>query len=402
MWLNIPLRRIIRVQIIRIRYLNPQFFLMNRDSRKANQIKRILCSALLPLAAFGMLLAACNGSGTANQATDSTATASKSDNTLLGAGSTFVYPLFSKMFSEYNQATGIRVNYQSIGSGGGILQLTNKTVDFGGTDAPLNEEQSQKIGVEILHIPIASGASVVSYNLPGFQDTLKLTPALIADIFLGKIKNWNDPGIAAVNPGAKIPALPIIVAHRSDGSGTTFIWTDYLSKVSDEWKTKVGKGTAVNWPVGLGGKGNEGVSGLVKQTPGGIGYMELAYAVQNKMPVATIKNKSGHFIYPDLSSITNAGNIQLPADAKVSITNTDAADGYPISSFTWAIIYKEQKYNNRDQDRAEKLIKLLWWTIHEGQTYCKQLNYAPLSLSALEVGEAILKSATYDGKPILP
>lgn len=365
------------------------------------QIRRIIRSPFLPLTAFSILLAACNGSGGSDQNSDSVTAASKSDNTLLGAGSTFVYPLFSKMFSEYHQSTGIRVNYQSIGSGGGILQITNKTVDFGGTDAPLNEEQSKKIAVEMLHIPIASGASVVSYNLPGFRDTLKLTPDLIADIFLGKIKNWNDPGIAAVNPGAKIPALPIIVAHRSDGSGTTFIWTDYLSKVSDAWKAKVGRGTAVNWPVGLGGKGNEGVSGLVKQTPGGIGYMELAYAVQNKMPVASVKNKSGHFIYPDLSSITDAGNVQLPADAKVSITNTDAPGGYPISSFTWVIIYKEQKYNNHDSARAGKLLKLLWWTIHSGQTYCKQLNYAPLSLSALQVGEAILKTATYDGKPIL-
>lgn len=370
--------------------------------RIVNQTKKILYSTLIPATVFSMLLAACDGSGGRQQSGDSATTGIRSDNTLLGAGSTFVYPLFSKMFSQYNQATGIKVNYQSIGSGGGILQVTNKTVDFGGTDAPLNEEQSAKAGAAMLHIPIASGAAVVSYNLPGFQDTLKITPDLIANIFLGKIKNWNDPGIAAVNPGVRIPALPIIVAHRSDGSGTTFIWTDYLSKVSDEWKTKVGKGTAVNWPVGLGGKGNEGVSGLVKQTPGGIGYMELAYAVQNKMPVASIKNKSGHFIYPDLSSITNAGNVQLPADAKVSITNTDAADGYPVSSFTWAIIYKEQKYNSRNQERAEKLVKLLWWAIHEGQTYCKPLNYAPLSLSALQVGEAILKSATYDGKPILP
>jgi phosphate transport system substrate-binding protein len=368
---------------------------------KPNQIRKIICSVFGPVAAFSILLSACNGSGGADRNSDSTGRASGSDNTLLGAGSTFVYPLFSKMFGEYHQATGIRVNYQSIGSGGGILQITNKTVDFGGTDAPLNDEQSKKIAADVLHIPIASGAGVVSYNLPGFHDTLKLTPDVIADIFLGKIKSWNDPAIAAVNPGAKIPALPVIVAHRSDGSGTTFIWTDYLSKVNDEWKTKVGRGTAVNWPVGLGGKGNEGVSGLVKQTPGGIGYMELAYAVQNKMPVAAIKNKSGHFIYPDLSSITDAGNVQLPADAKVSLTNTDAPGGYPISSFTWVIIYKEQKYNNRDPDRAQKLLKLLWWATHEGQAYCKQLHYAPLSLSALRVGESMLKMATYDGKPVL-
>ncbi|MDQ2753689.1 MAG: phosphate ABC transporter substrate-binding protein PstS [Bacteroidota bacterium] len=321
---------------------------------------------------------------------------------MLGAGSTFVYPLFSKEFSEYNKITGVKVNYQSIGSGGGIQQLISKTVDFGGSDAPLNDEQSQKMGVAALHIPMASGAAVISYNLPNFKDTLNLTPDVIADIFLGKITKWNDPKISAVNKGLKLPDLTIIVAHRSDGSGTTFIYTDYLSKVSDEWKTKVGKASSVNWPVGLGGKGNEGVSGLVKQTPGSIGYIELSYAIQNKMLFAKVQNKGGHFITPNLSSITAAGNVTLPADAKVSLTNTDAADGYPISSFTWALIYKEQKYNNRDQGRAEELLKLMWWNIHEGQQYCEGLNYARLAPAAVTIAENILKSATYNGKQILP
>ena len=254
----------------------------------------------------------------------------------------------------------------------------------------------------MLHIPIASGADVVSYNLPGLTDTLKMTPDVIAAIFMGKIKTWNDKAIENINPGVKIPALPILVVHRSDGSGTTYIWTDYLSKISDEWKTKVGKGGAVNWPAGIGSKGNEGVAGTVKQTPGGIGYIELAYAIQNNISIASIKNKSGNFIYPSLTSITAAGNIELPADAKVSITNTDAPDGYPISSFTWAIIYKEQNYSNRNLARAQNLVKLMWWNIHDGQQYCKPLNYAPLSKSASQVGESILKSATFDGKPILP
>ncbi|MDP4130726.1 MAG: phosphate ABC transporter substrate-binding protein PstS [Bacteroidota bacterium] len=370
--------------------------------KTANYLKGFSFLSLMIAIMVGSILNGCNGSGTgSNNNADSSAKSSGSDDALLGAGSTFVYPLFSKMFSEYNRSTGIRVNYQSIGSGGGILQMTNKTVDFGGSDAPLNEEQSKKIGVDILHIPMASGADVVCYNLPGLTDTLKLTPDVIAAIFLGKIKMWNDHAISNINPGVKLPDFPIIVVHRSDGSGTTYVWTDYLSKVSEEWKTKVGKGTAVNWPAGLGGKGNEGVTGTVKQTPGGIGYIELAYAVQNKMPAASIKNKSGNFIYPSLASITAAGNIQLPADAKVSITNTDAPDGYPISSFTWVIIYKEQNYNSRSQDKAQKLTKLLWWNIHEGQQYCKPLNYAPLSESALKVGENILQSATYNGKPIL-
>jgi phosphate transport system substrate-binding protein len=295
----------------------------------------------------------------------------------------------------------LRVNYQSIGSGGGILQITNKTVDFGESDAPLNDEQTQKIGAPMLHIPMASGAVVISYNLPEVKDTLNISPAVLADIFLGKIKNWNDKAIAGINPGVKLPSMPIIVAHRSDGSGTTFIFVDFLSKVNDEWKTKVGKGTSVNWPAGLGGKGNEGVAGLVKQTPGAIGYIELAYAVQNKMAFAKVQNKSGKYITPTLASITEASNISLPADAKVSITNTDAAAGYPISSLTWALIYKDQNYNNRSEDRGSKLVKLLWWNIHEGQQYCEPLNYAPLSKSALSVAENILKSATYNGKALL-
>jgi phosphate transport system substrate-binding protein len=327
--------------------------------------------------------------------------AAQDDKTLLGAGSTFIYPLFSKMFSDYNTKTGIQVNYQSIGSGGGILQLTNKTVDFGASDGPLNDEQTTKIGVPVLHIPQASGAVVVTYNLPGDNNNISLTPDIIADIFLGKIKMWNDTRIISINKGVNIPGLPILVAHRSDGSGTTNIFTNYLSKVSPEWKTKVGNGGAVNWPTGLGGKGNEGVSGLVKQTPGAIGYVELIYALQNKMDYAKVQNKKGKFIVPSLASVTAAGNVTLPDDSKIFITDTDAPDGYPISGFTWVIIYKEQNYNGRSKDRATKLLKLLWWNIHEGQTFAAPLNYAPLSKEALKVAEKILKSATYGGKTIL-
>jgi len=323
------------------------------------------------------------------------------DNSLLGAGSTFVYPLFSKMFSQYAKAKNVKVNYLSIGSGGGILQLTNKTVDFGGSDAPLNLEQSKKIGVPVLHIPMASGAIVITFSIPGVTSGLKFTPPVIADIYLGKITNWNDAKIQSLNKGVKLPDLPIVVMHRSDGSGTTFILTDFLSKVSPEWEKKVGKATSVNWPAGLGGKGNEGVAGLVKQTPGGIGYVELAYAFQNKMPVCQIENKAGKFITPNLASTTAAGSIDLPADAKVSLTNTSNKDGYPIASFTWALIYKEQNYNKRTLAKSKELLDLLWWNIHEGQKICAPLNYAPLSASAQKVAEKILKSATYNGKAIL-
>ncbi len=323
------------------------------------------------------------------------------DKTLLGAGSTFIYPLFSKMFSEYNQKTGIQVNYQSIGSGGGILQLTNKTVDFGATDGPLNEEQAKKMAVPALHIPMASGAVVITYNLTGDNNHLNLTPDIIADIYLGKIKQWSDPRIVSINKGVNIPAFPILVVHRSDGSGTTNIFANYLSKVSSEWSSKVGSGGAVNWPAGLGGKGNEGVAGLVKQTPGAIGYVELIYALQNKMDYAQVKNKKGRFVLPSLASVTAAGNIRLPADSKIFLTDTEAADGYSICGFTWALIYKEQDYSGRSTDRANKLLTLLWWNIHEGQQFATPLNYAPLSKEALQVAEKILKSATYNGKPIL-
>lgn len=361
-------------------------------------LKNTLYASLM-LATMGF--SACTSNSGNGNAKNTAETAADDKNALLGAGSTFVYPLFSKQFSEYNKVTGLKVNYQSIGSGGGILQLTNKTVDFGDSDAPMNEEQTNKIGADVLHIPMCSGAVVMSYNLPEVKGALNLTPALLSDIFLGKIKTWKDAKIAAANPGVALPDMPIVIAHRSDGSGTTNIFTTYLTKVSPEWTSKVGAGSSINWPAGLGGKGNEGVAGLIKQTPGAIGYIELAYAMQNKMPFASIQNKSGKFIAPSVASTSAAGNITLPADSKVSLSNTDAADGYPISGFTWAIIYKEQNYSKRSAEKAEHLLKLLWWNIHEGQKYCADLHYAPLSPAAVTVAENILKSATFAGKPIL-
>ena len=323
------------------------------------------------------------------------------ETTITGAGSSFDNPLFSKMFAVYYDATKIQINYQSVGSGAGISQLTNKTVDFGASDAPMNSKQDSAAVAPVLHIPVTAGAVVISYNLSEVKETLKFTPDIIANIFLGKITMWNDHAIAAANPGVKLPATPIVVAHRSDGSGTTAIFTSYLSKVSPDWQTKVGAGTAVNWPVGLGGKGNEGVSGLVKQTPGGIGYIELAYAIQNKMPYATIQNKAKKFIVPSIESVTAAANVTIPADGKVWMTNTDAPDGYPISGFSWVLLYKEQGYANRSLEQATQLVKLLNWMIHEGQIYGADLHYAPLSKTAVTVGENLLKSATYNGQRIL-
>ncbi|HMI62638.1 MAG TPA: phosphate ABC transporter substrate-binding protein PstS [Puia sp.] len=288
-------------------YMNP----------RKNIIRMILVAlGVIAICCILLSLSGCSGGG--DKTAGGKTTATTGDASLIGAGSTFIYPLFSKMFSEYNKVADVKINYQSIGSGGGIQQITSKTVDFGGTDAPLNDGQSEKIGVPILHVPMASGADVLSYILSDIKDTLKFTPDVIAGIFLGKITKWNDPALTAINPGVKLPSNSITVIHRSDGSGTTFVWTDYLAKISDEWKTKVGKGTAVNWPVGLGAKGNEGVSGMIKNTPGTIGYIELAYAFQNQMAVGQVKNQAGNFIAPSLTSITAAGNITLPPDAKVS------------------------------------------------------------------------------------
>ena len=319
---------------------------------------------------------------------------------ILGAGATFPYPLYSKMFDEYNKATGVKVNYQSIGSGGGIKQLMSKTVDFGASDAFLSEEQLASAPSPVVHVPITLGAVVITYNLPG-NPKLKLTADVVADIFLGKITKWSDPRIAKSNPGVKIPDVAMFVVHRSDGSGTSFVYTDYLSKVSTEWATKVGRKTMVDWPTGLGAKGNEGVSGMVKQTPGGIGYVELIYALQNKMQYATLQNKKGKYIDASIASVSAAANVTIPADARVSLTNTDAPDGYPISSFTWVLIYKNQSYDGRAMDKAKATCKLINWMLHDGQKLAGPLNYAPLPAQALKVAETNIKSVNFGGKPLL-
>lgn len=318
---------------------------------------------------------------------------------LIGAGATFPYPLYSKMFDVYHKEQGIKVNYSAIGSGGGIRQLMEKTVDFGGSDAFLDDNQLEKMG-QVLHIPICMGAIVLAYNLENVKE-LNLTPEVISEMFLGKIKKWNDPKIQKLNPKVKLPDMNLVTVHRSDGSGTTFIFTDYLSKISEEWKSRVGSGTSVNWPSGLGGKGNPGVAGLVKQIPASIGYVELIYALSNKINFATIQNKSGAFIKPSLESTSASADIPLRDDMRVSITNTDAKNGYPISGFTWILVYKEQKYDKRTYEKAKALVDLLWWMVHQGQKYTAELHYAPLSKEAVKKAEILIKSITYDGKPIM-
>jgi phosphate transport system substrate-binding protein len=319
---------------------------------------------------------------------------------LIGAGATFPYPLYSKMFDVYSKEYGAKVNYQAIGSGGGIRQLINKTVDFGGSDAVMSDEDAKAAQAPVLHIPIVAGAVVVTYNLPGNPE-VKLSPDVVADIFLGKIKKWNDQRILSLNAGVKLPGTDIAVVHRSDGSGTTFIFADYLSKVSKDWKEKVGTGTSLNWPVGLGGKGNPGVAGLVKQIPGSLGYVELIYALQNKMSYANIKNKKGNWIKPTIASTSLAANIALPDDMRVSLTDTEAAEGYPIGGFTWVLVFKEQKYGDRSETKARALTKLVWWMTHEGQKYAEPMHYAPLSKTATEKAERLIKNVTYGGTPLM-
>ena len=323
------------------------------------------------------------------------------DMELLGAGATFPQPLYSKMFDAYYQQYKVKINYQGIGSGGGINQLIKKTVDFGGTDAFMTEKELKSAGAPVLHVPTCLGAVVLAYNLPG-NPKLNFTSDTIAEIFLGTITKWNDPKIAAANPKTALPNLAISPVHRADSSGTTFIFTEYLTKTNNAWKQKIGLGKSVNWPAGsIGQKGNPGVAGYVKQTPGAIGYVELLYAVQNKMPYGNVKNKAGKFIEPSLKSVTAAANIPLPDDTNKSLTNTDAAAGYPISSFTWLIFYKEQNYGVKTRERAEALAKLLMWMVGNGKRYVEPLQYAPLSKEAAEKSVKLIRSMTYNGAPLL-
>jgi phosphate transport system substrate-binding protein len=302
---------------------------------------------------------------------------------LNAAGATFPYPIYSKWFDVYHTAhPNIQINYQSIGSGGGIRQLEAGTVDFGASDGPMSDEQLAQSKFKILHFPTVLGADVPSYNIPGVTAELNFTQKALADIFLGKITKWNDPELTKVNPGVNLPSADIVVVHRSDGSGTTYIWTDFLSKVSEEWKNKVGKGTSVNWPVGLGGKGNEGVSGLVKQTPDAIGYVELVYAAQNNITFGKVQNADGKFVKANLASITAAAAgaaKDMPADFRVSITNAPGATSYPVSSFTWLLIPEHIE----DATKRDAIKGFLKWMLVDGQKYNEGLTYAQLPKSVV-------------------
>jgi phosphate transport system substrate-binding protein len=349
------------------------------------QLRGHMQRSMLVFAALAVVSACADSSK--NAAKDSAAgaapagqAATTSGADLTGAGATFPYPLYSKWFDAYATKSGVKINYQSIGSGGGIRQLSEQTVDFGASDAPMSDAEMAKAkGGPVQHIPTALGAVVMVYNLPDLGAPLKLTGDVIAAIFQGQITKWNDARIAALNPGAKLPATDILVVHRSDGSGTSYVFTDYLASVNPAWAAKPGKGKEVQWPVGLGAKGNEGVAGQVKQTPGAIGYVELAYATQNKMSMASVKNAAGEFVAPSIASVTAAaagaaGKLPPTTDYRVSIVNAPGAGVYPISSFTWIIAYTKQA----DAAKGKKLTDFLRWALSDGQGMESSLDYAPL------------------------
>jgi phosphate transport system substrate-binding protein len=333
----------------------------------------------LKLAVFVLLAAACAKEGN-NSGTASSTSSSSGSVDLTGAGATFPYPIYSKWFDLYAKATGVKINYQSIGSGGGIRQLSEGTVDFGASDSPMSDAEMAKAKFgPIFHIPTVLGAVVITYNIPALSVPLELTPQAIADIFAGKITKWNDARIASLNPTVSLPSSDILVVHRSDGSGTTYVFTDYLSKAVSSWNTTIGRGKEVNWPVGLGAKGNEGVAGQVKQTPGAVGYVELAYAKQNKLPVAAVQNKAGKFIIASVPAVTAAAAgvaKTLPAntDFRISVADAPGPDAYPISSFTWILVYQHE----RDPVKGKKLVDFLNWALTYGEPEAASLDYAPL------------------------
>jgi len=335
----------------------------------------------IKLAALIFFVVGCSKEGANSSSTASSTTSSSSQSVdLTGAGATFPYPIYSKWFSDYASRTGVKINYQSIGSGGGIRQLQEGTVDFGASDSPMSDDEMAKAkGGPVLHFPTVLGADVITYNLPGVTAALKLTPAVIADIFSGRVKKWNDTRIGSLNPGVALPAQDLLVVHRSDGSGTTYIFTDYLTTAVPSWKASIGKGKEVKWPVGIGAKGNEGVSGQVKQTPGTVGYVELAYAKQNNLPIAAIRNKSGQFVAASVEAVTAAAAgaakaLHANTDYRLSIVDAPGAGSYPISSFTWLLVYQHQT----DAVKGKKLVDFLNWALTDGEKEASTLDYAPL------------------------
>jgi len=370
---------------------------MQLNSKDKGWCKALVGAAVVALA---LSLAGCGSSKQEGKATPDQA-GQQASVSLNGAGASFPYPLYSKWIQEYKKLNPqVTIDYQSIGSSGGINNILQETVDFGASDAPMKDEQLAKASRTIIHLPTVAGAVVITYNLEGIKSGLKLTPEVIVDIFLGNIKKWNDTRITSLNPDLQLPDREIVVVHRSDGSGTTNIFTDYLSKVSPVWKEKVGSGTSVQWPVGIGAKGNEGVAGTVKQTPGAIGYVELAYAVQNNLPYALIKNKAGKFVEPTLDTTTAAAAsaaANMPEDMRVSITDAPGDNAYPIAGYTYILVYKDQK----NKLKGEALAKFLWWAIHDGQKYAKDLLYAPLPENVVKMAEAKIREMNYQGTPFI-
>lgn len=342
--------------------------------------RRSSIAAILPALVIGA--AACGGGGTETQQAQPRGGAAAQIN---GAGATFPYPIYSKWFSEYNKLhPDARINYQSQGSGAGIRQLTSKTVFFGASDQPMKDEQLAAAPGPILHFPTVLGAVVPVYNLPGVSQELKFTGPLLADIVLGKVTRWNDPEILKHNPGVTLPNTTITFVHRSDGSGTTFVWADYLSKVSPEFKTTVGADSSLNWPVGIGGKGNEGVTGLVSQTPGSLGYVELIYALQNKVAYGAVQNSAGQFVKASIDGVTAAAEgaaADMPSDFRVSITNAPGQNAYPIASFTWILMYQ----NPDDKAQARVMVDFMRWALTDGQRHARELGYAPLPKNVVEM-----------------
>ncbi len=317
---------------------------------------------------------------------------------LAGEGATFPQPFYLKAFEAYHRSTGVKVHYRGVGSEKGIQALLARTVDFAGTDVHMTVKELHQAATAVLHVPVCLGAVAVTYNLPG-NPVLNFTPELLADLFLGKIVTWNDPRISALNPEARLPDLPVTVVHRSDGSGTTLIFSEYMSKVHKEWKNRIGADKSVAWPVGRGAKGNPGVAGLVRQMPGSIGYVELIYAKGNGMTVGKVRNRAGKFIEPTIGSVTLAA-VDIQDDGRFSITDTGATDGYPISGFTWIILYQEQSYSARTRETAEELTRMLWWLTHDGQRLAAALHYAPLPGPAVLHAENGIRGITYRGVPV--
>jgi phosphate transport system substrate-binding protein len=375
---------------------------MRPPEKEINGMRLMAKTMTAGVLALSVFTAACGGGGPVRPG-DGPASPAGGSVALQGAGATFPFPLYSKWIDAYNKKSpNVKIDYQSIGSGGGIKQITERTVDFGASDAPMKDEQLHAIqGNEIMHIPTVLGAVVVTYNLQGVQSGLKLDGQTVADVYLGNVKRWNDAKIASQNPGVTLPDTPILPVYRSDGSGTTSIFTDYLAKVSPDWKGKVGSGTSVSWPAGVGAKGNEGVTGQVKSTPGAMGYVELIYAEQNKLPYASVKNMAGEYVTPSLDAVTAAGAAAaktIPDDLRVSITNAEGAGAYPISGFTYLLVYK----NYDDQAKGKALSDFIMWALNDGETMAKDLTYAPLPAEVQQKALAKVKLMNHNGTAFHP